>query len=103
MHLIDEASVQQFKAIRLIHCVMAYIHIYLEPSASMPFKAKLEYVRNMILHKDVREALPIYLNEMSIELGKYQKILLYLMDQKSLLGIYLITAYSRFRNRKVWG
>lgn len=102
-NLISEVNIQQFKAIKLIHSVLAYIHIYLEPSANMLFKDKTHYVKRMILHHDVREALPIYSKEMSEELGKYQKALLYLIDQKSLLGIYLITAYSRYRNRKVRG
>nr|MBC9203186.1 glycosyltransferase [Paenibacillus sp. PL91] len=103
LNAMSGASIQQLKAVKLIHSVMAYIHIYLEPSSNMRFADKIHYVKRMILHPDVRKALPVYVNEMNGELGHYQKALLYLINQKSLLGIYFITAYSRFRNRKARG
>lgn len=103
LNLLHATNIQQLKSIKLIHSVMAYIHIYLDPSAGLPFKDKINYVKRMIQHKDVRDSLPIYSKEMSAELGRYQKLLLYLIHQKSMLGIYCVTAYSRFRNKKYRG
>lgn len=103
LKLLNATNIQQLKSIKLIHSVMAYIHIYLKPSAGLSFKDKINYVKRMILHKDVRDALPIYSKEMSAELGRYQKLLLYLIHQKSIFGIYCVTAYSRFRNKRYRG
>lgn len=98
--LMDQMAIRQLKSIKLIHSVLAYIHIYLKPTEEMSIGEQFSYVRRMIGNKEVRYALPIYLNEMELELGSYQKLMLLLMKRKSIVGLYCLTAYSRFRNKK---
>ncbi|NIK76096.1 glycosyltransferase involved in cell wall biosynthesis [Paenibacillus castaneae] len=103
MDLIDGFKVNQFKSIKLIHSVIANIHIYLKPSSEMGIIAQIRYVRRMIGHQQVQLALPIYYREMGISLDRYKKLIVRQIERKSILGLYFLTAYSRFRNAKNGG
>ncbi|WP_028611936.1 glycosyltransferase [Paenibacillus harenae] len=97
--LLDQRTIKELKSIKLIQSVLAYIHIYLKPSKEMGIIHKFRYVRKMIRNQEVRSSLPIYCKEMAMELGVYQKAMLQMMRRKSILGLYGLTAYSRFRNK----
>lgn len=99
--LIDGARIDQLKSIRLIHSVMAYIHIYLKPTPEISISDQFRYVKKMIIHQQVRYALPIYMKEMEVEMDRYKKLIISLMKRKSIVGLYMLTAYSRFRNGKM--
>ncbi|MEB3100771.1 glycosyltransferase [Ferviditalea candida] len=90
-------EVIRLKAIKLIHNVMAYIHIYLRPSKEMSFGRRYRYVKHMIEHHVVRNALPQFFRENYPFLGRYEKVLLHLIRRKSVIGLYCITGYSRLR------
>jgi glycosyltransferase involved in cell wall biosynthesis len=96
---LDKDKIQQLKSIKLIHSVMSYIHMYLDPSQGMGFSKRYSYVKNMIGNKQVREALPLYYSEMYSELGRYDKCIVELMKRKSTLGLLCATSYSRLRNK----
>lgn len=94
----DIIKVGQLKAIKLITSVMSYVHIYLTPSNNLDFKTRYNYVKNMISDKHVREALPVFYNEKYQDLGRYERFIVSMIKNKSILGLYLATAYSRLRN-----
>ncbi|MGO4543323.1 glycosyltransferase family 2 protein [Paenibacillus sp. 2TAB23] len=96
--ILAEESISRLKAIKLIHNVMAYVHIYFKPTASLSVSKQIQYIQTMIGAEEVRKALPIYKKEMKLTLNRYQKVLLYFISNRSWIGIYFITAYSRFRN-----
>jgi glycosyltransferase involved in cell wall biosynthesis len=96
---LDKDKVQLLKSIKLIHSVMSYIYIYLDPTQGMGFSKRYAFVKNMIGNKQVREALPLYYSEMYSELGRYDKCIVGLMKCKSTLGLLCAASYSRLRNK----
>lgn len=96
---IKETTIQKYRACKLINSVLSYIHIYLTPSKNMSFRNRVKYVKKMLSNNSVREALPLFNEENYHTLGNYERTLVKMMQNKNLIGIYLITAYSRFRNK----
>ena len=94
----DKQKVKTLKSIKLIHTVLALIHIYLTPSAEISFKERYTYVKKMIIHQDVRIALPIYENKYE-NLGRYEEFILKMIEKRFMFGLYMATAYSRYRNK----
>lgn len=100
---IDSEKVKVKKAIKLINSVMSYIHIYFAPTKNLSFFKRFCYVKNMISNTYVEEALQIYFNNRYNSLGRYEKFLLKLINKQSALGLYIITSYSRYRNKTYGG
>ncbi|MFC0216458.1 glycosyltransferase [Paenibacillus chartarius] len=96
---VDHSHIRRLKSIRLIHSVKSYIHTYLAPSAEISFGSRYAYVRNMLNHDAVKEALPNYLEAMAGNLGRYDRWILKLMERKWTYGLVVLTAYSRFRSK----
>lgn len=97
--MMDKESIQQLKSFKLIYQVMSYIHVYYTPSKELSFGKRVKYIKNMLSHVSVREALPIFYVEKYASLGRYERFMVEMMKRKSMLGLYLTTAYSRFRNQ----
>ena len=95
----NKEKIRQLKSIKLVNSVMSYIHVYLKPSNDMSFSKRYKYVKNMICNKEVREALFVYYSDAYYMLGRYEKFIVNMMKQKSIMGLYCATAYSRFRNK----
>lgn len=97
--LIKKEKINKLRSIKLIKSVMSYIHIYFTPSKELSFIKRFRYIENMISNKDVRKALLEGYNELYNTLGRYEKFILNLIKRKSTMGLYCVTAYSRFRNK----
>lgn len=95
----EHSEIQRLKAIKLVRNVIAYIHMYLKPETGATFYHKYRYVKQMIDHPDVREALKIFQQLMAATLGRYEQWIVYLMNHRLVLGLYCVTAYSRYRNK----
>lgn len=95
----DKEKIRKLKSIKLISSVMSYIYVYFRASNEWSFWKRFSYVKNMIGNPRVREAFPIYYNEMYRGLGRYERIIADLIRRKSTMGLYCATAYSRLRNR----
>ncbi len=96
--VIDDRQIIKFKSIKLIHTILGLIHIYLTPTNVVSFQERYRYVKKMINHTDVRTALPFYLQEYE-NLGRYEDFILKMINKRFMLGIFLATAYSRYRNK----
>ncbi|WP_054028516.1 glycosyltransferase [Bacillus sp. FJAT-28004] len=96
--LLEEEMIIHLKAIKLIHSVIAYVHIYLKPTNSLSVSKQIKYIRTMIECQEVKAALPLYKKEMELTLNRYQRLMLYFISIRSWMGLYCMTAYSRFRN-----
>lgn len=100
---LDQDKVQIQKASKLIKSVMSYIHIYFNPTPGLSYRSSYNYIRSMITNNSVKEALRIYVSECQNTLGRYDKVLISLIYKQSVLGLFLITAYSRYRNKNNLG
>ncbi len=100
--VLQKHKIEALKSIKLIHNVMAYIHLYLRPSNDLSFVSRYRYVRHMVGHRMVRNALPVFYRETYPSLGRYEKVLLHLIRGRSVIGLYCITAYSRLRTKSYW-
>jgi hypothetical protein len=96
---IDHAKLQQLKSIKLIRSVMSYIHIYFMPSREISFHARYKYVKSMISNQQVRDALSVYYNENYSTSRTYEKWITDMIRSQWAVGLYLLTAYSRLRNK----
>ncbi|PGL70330.1 glycosyltransferase [Bacillus sp. AFS055030] len=97
---VENAKIWQLKSIKLVNSVFSYIHIYFTPSKQMSIGKRYRYVKSMVYNKDLKSALALYLNSNNYcSLGRYEKFILNLIKNKSIIGLYILTAYSRFRNK----
>ncbi|EJR53265.1 hypothetical protein IIM_02629 [Bacillus cereus VD107] len=95
----DARQVRKLKSIKFINSVMAYVYIYFKPSKEVDFNKRYRYVKQMVRNKHVRDALPIYQSEVYGTLGRYEKMILHLIQMRLTMGLYCVTAYSRIRNK----
>lgn len=95
----DSGMIKKLQSLKLMDCVMAYLYIYFKPNKDISFFKRYKYIKNMINNQFVREALLEYKSEKTPKLGRYEKLVVNLINRRSILGLYCATAYSRFRNR----
>ncbi|WP_236712658.1 glycosyltransferase family 2 protein [Peribacillus muralis] len=95
---IKQTTIQKYKARKFIYSVLSYIHIYLSPTNDMSYFNRIKYVKSMLKNNSVHEALSLFSQERD-SLGKYERLLLRMIKNKNLIGIYLATSYSRMRNK----
>ncbi|MEC2056056.1 glycosyltransferase [Peribacillus psychrosaccharolyticus] len=100
---IDQVKIWKLKSIKLVNSVLSYLHVYFTPYQDVSFIKRYKYVKKMIGHKQLRDALNIYYSESYRALGGYEKFLVSMIKRKSAFGIYCATAYSRFKNKSRWG
>ena len=101
---IDANKIKQFKSIKLVKCVMSYVHVYFtSPSNDITFTERYQYIKRMINSKYVRDALPNYYSEVYKKLGRYDKCIVNLINKKSVVGLYLAITYSMIRNKSIGG
>ncbi|WP_138752510.1 glycosyltransferase [Paenibacillus sinopodophylli] len=96
--LLDEQTIGELKAIKLMNNVMAYIHMYSKPTRNFPFNEQIKYIQRMIACDEVRMALRTYKGKIRAERNRYEKLFLHFIGIRSWLGLYCMTAYSRYRN-----
>lgn len=101
--LLEQEKVLALKTIKFIRAVISYIHFYYLPATGLSFQQKYSYVKKMLDHPVIHEALPLYKQQIGNELGRYEWVILLMMKSKSAMGLYWITAYSRVRNKQIIG
>lgn len=95
---IDKNKIQKLKSEKLINTVISYIYAYFIPTRDLSFLKRFCYVNNMIQNNYVRESLLVYDDEHYKKLGRYEKLIFYLIKKKSPVGLFFATTYSRLRN-----
>ncbi|WP_438434857.1 glycosyltransferase family 2 protein [Gorillibacterium sp. sgz500922] len=95
---LPEDSLRRQKAVKLIHSVQSYIYLYFTPTPGVPFRRRFAYVRRMVGHAKVKEALALYWAEKYPAAGRYERCVLWLMKRRLTAGLYAASAYSRMRN-----
>ncbi|WP_379137762.1 glycosyltransferase family 2 protein [Paenibacillus sp. sgz500958] len=94
-----ELNLHDLKAVRFIRTVTAILHMYMEPHSQLNFRTRAAYVRRMLNSPQVRAALPHFYQSEYPKLGRYQRLMTDFMRSRNIGGIYLMTLYSRIRNK----
>lgn len=97
--IIDPDRVKIKKAIKLIRSVISFIHVYFMPDTDLSFWQKYRQVHTILGHAAIREALPAYEEHHGGRLGRYDRVILLMMKARITIGLYGLTAYSRYRNK----
>ncbi|NOU65178.1 glycosyltransferase [Paenibacillus sp. LMG 31461] len=97
----DHYKVKQLKSTKLMRSVMANIHVYLNPTHKISFHQRFRYVTKMVNHPIVSEALPLFYEQEYDNLGRYEKFITYLIQKKSIAGLYFCTRYSKLRSKSI--
>jgi glycosyltransferase involved in cell wall biosynthesis len=98
---IPPKEVKELKSTKLIKSVMANIHVYLNPTKKISFIQRVAYVTQMVNHPIVSEALPLYYKQEYGNLSRYEKFITYMIQKKSIIGLYLCITYSRLRSKSI--
>lgn len=96
----DAEQLEKLKTVQLIDNVMSYINMYLKPSNETSFLARYRYVSRMISNPIVQSGIKRYADELHRGKSKYQKFLLYCIQNKSTALLVVANQYSVVRNKK---
>lgn len=95
---IDQKVIEKLKAVKFLNHVKSYVYIYLYSDSAMKFVERYKYVKNMIKHEKVKSTLNTYWDEIYNTGGWYEKLLLIMLRHRFMIGLVLITGYSKIRN-----
>lgn len=95
---LSDEEIKRLKSIKFINNVMAYTYVYFKPNEKNKLRDRFRYIRQMINTEEVGQAIKTCKDDVLIGKGRYEKTLLHMVEKKYVLGIYLITTYSRIRN-----
>lgn len=95
--LTDE-EIKRLKSIKFINNVISYTYVYFKPNDKNKLRDRFIYIKNMIKTKEVVQALKSCKETVIVERGRYDRALINMIEKKLVLGIYLLTTYSRIRN-----
>ncbi len=97
--LLGTSEIERLKSIKFINSVKSYIYIYLAAYREITSHRGYQYVKRMISHDEVQKALRVYEQECGHTLGRYEKLLLFMVKHQWMLGVYGLITYSKFRNQ----
>ena len=89
--VMEYSEIKKLQSTKLLNNVLAYAHLYFEPSKSISFRKRFNYVRNMIHNRDVRIALKFSLENINENPGIYERFLILMIKRKSTMGLYWLT------------
>ena len=96
---IKKDKIEKLKAIKFLNVVIGLTYIYFVPNENTQFKDRYLYVKNMINNETVSRNINKYYELISKNKGRYEKKIIDCIKNKNTVGIYLLTLYSRLRNR----
>lgn len=96
---IKSDEIEKLKAIKFLNTVISLTYIYFVPNDSNSFIDRYKYVKSIINNSIVSELINKYYSEIIDNRGRYDKKLIKYVKHKSTFKIYLLTLYSRLRNK----
>lgn len=96
---IKKDEIEKLKAIKFLNVVIGLTYIYFVPNENNRLKDRYLYVKNMINDEEVSRNINKYYELISKDKGRYEKKIIDCIKNKNTVGIYLLTLYSRLRNR----
>ncbi|KYG27753.1 hypothetical protein AZF04_10720 [Alkalihalobacillus trypoxylicola] len=97
---IEPKEVKRLKKEKLARSVWSFIHFYFQRENVESWSKSYKRVKNMISHPIVIEAFSSFSTEHYSNFNRYEKVMFWLTKYKCVTGLYVLTAYSRMRNRK---
>ncbi|WP_165861119.1 glycosyltransferase family 2 protein [Paenibacillus paeoniae] len=97
--LLEEEKLEPLKLNKFVRSAISIIHVYYSASTPISFGQKYRYVHALLGQWLLREALERYKQLNEEKIGRYERFLIRLMQLRSPLGLYCITAYSNARNK----
>ena len=97
---IKENEINELKITKFINSVITIIYLYLIPDKTLPLSYRLNYVKKMINNQHVINALPIYIKNTYDSKSRYQKAIIKMIKNRSVLGLYILTIYIWKRNQQ---
>ena len=91
-------NIKLLKSIKLINNVKSNIYIYFERNREKSIYLKCKYIKDIVSKKEIREALEIYLSNVSTT-GRYEKLFLFSIKNKLIILLYILCTYSKIRNK----
>lgn len=92
-------EIQRLKSKRLLNDVISLTYYYFIPNKSNTFIDRYSYIKKMINNEEVCRAIKKYYKEIIQDKGRYEKKIIDNIKNKNTFGIYILTLYSRLRNR----
>lgn len=96
---IKPEEIERLKAIKFLNTVISLTYIYFVPNKNNTLKDRYKYVKDMIKNEQVLLLFNRYYKDISINRGRYERKLIENIKKTNILNIYLLTLYSRLRNR----
>lgn len=96
---IKEDEIERLKSIKFLNTVIALTYVYFVPNENKNLIDRYRYIKNMINNEEVSVAINKYYNEISLNKGRYEIKIIDSIKNKNTFSIYLLTLYSRLRNR----
>ena len=96
---IDLNQIERLKGIKLLNKIIILSYIYFMPNKNNTFIDRYKYVKNMINNEIVIELINKYYHDISNNRGRYENKLIESIKLKKTFNIYLLSLYSRVRNR----
>ena len=91
-------DIKSLKSIKLINNIKSNIYIYFDKNQNQSIFYKCKYIKSIVNKKEIKEALEIYLYNVSIT-GRYEKLFLFCMKNKLIILLYMLCTYSKIRNK----
>lgn len=96
---INLETVEKFKAIKLLNKVISLTYMYFIPNSNNTLIDRYRHVKKVINNEQVSELIKRYYDDISRDKGKYEKKIIENIRNKRIFNIYLLTLYSRLKNR----
>ncbi len=96
---ISDEEINSLKEEKLINSVVSLLHLYFTPSKSISFFYRVKYIKKMINNTIVTRIINENFNRIIENQTRFDKFIINAVKQKSILKLYLGTAYSRYRNK----
>lgn len=92
-------QIEKLKATKFLNKVISLTYIYFVPNENNTFLDRYKYVKNMVNNETVIDLINKYYHDISSNRGRYENKLIESIKLKKTFNIYLLSLYSRVRNR----
>ncbi|MBC5630269.1 glycosyltransferase family 2 protein [Clostridium sp. NSJ-6] len=95
----DIEEIDRLKSLKLINTAISLTYVYFVPNKNNTLKDRYKYVEAMINNSNLNLVINKYYEEIGNNRGWYEKAIINSIRSKNTLAIWMLTSYSRFRNR----
>lgn len=97
---LDDTKINKLKAEKCINKAISLVHEYTNPKNKLEFNKANQYISEILNNANFMQILASNYDEIKLKKGKYEKAFLFAMKIKWIYLLFVITAFSRFRNKQ---